>query len=484
MRPDDLSKKAEGETDFFMKCLNTLGLVFLMATSLHGGSRDAEWKKVDDAVNRGLPATAITNLETIIPAALKDKAYAEATKALGKKIALQGQIQGGKAEENIQRLEAEIGRAPKEMVPMLDTLLAHWYWSFYQQNRWRFMQRTATAEPTGNDILTWDLTRIFAKIDSQFQKALAAETLLKATPVSSWNDLLVKGSLDDAYRPTLYDFIANEALTFYTSGEQAGAKSSEAFEMSGAGPFLEPVPEFLAWTPPASAAPATNRFSPELRAIRIFQDLLRFHQKDPAPQFAFADVDLHRLSWAWNSIPEENRNDRYQKALQAFARTYADFEISTRAIHDEANLLLGLGKRKEAHDLAARGATVFPDSPGGKLCRNLVNQIESRSLEITTEKVWNKPWPSIQIRFSNLERVHFRAVPFDWNLFLQRNRHRPGDMNQAEKREILASQPVLEWSVQLPTVTDYSQKSFATDAPGSLKPGFYFILASSTPGFA
>jgi len=118
--------------------------VIFMSFSLFGGTRDADWKRVDDAVSKGLPQTAITNLEPIIAAALKEKAYAEAVKAIGKKIALEGNIQGNKPEEKITRMTAEIAKAPKEMVPVLDTLLAHWYWQYFQQNRWRFMQRTAT----------------------------------------------------------------------------------------------------------------------------------------------------------------------------------------------------------------------------------------------------------------------------------------------------------------------------------------------------
>ena len=94
--------------------------------------------QVNDAVQKGLPKTAITNLEPIIAGALKDKAYAEAAKAIAKKIALEGNIQGNKPEEKITRLEAEIARAPKEMTPVLETLLAHWYWQYFQQNRWRF----------------------------------------------------------------------------------------------------------------------------------------------------------------------------------------------------------------------------------------------------------------------------------------------------------------------------------------------------------
>src|ERR1035438_2688727 len=119
-------------------------LAFMLQTPAVAGPRDAQWKAVQDAVNKGLPQTVITNLDPIIAAAMKEKAYAEATKAIGQKIALEGNIQGNKAEERVVRLEAEIAKAPAEMKPVLQTLLAHWYWSYFQQNRWRFMQRTQT----------------------------------------------------------------------------------------------------------------------------------------------------------------------------------------------------------------------------------------------------------------------------------------------------------------------------------------------------
>ncbi|MGA3182028.1 MAG: hypothetical protein ABSF38_16940, partial [Verrucomicrobiota bacterium] len=98
------------------RALGFLVFAFFVATqlSLRAGPRDDLWRQVNDAVQKGLPQTAITNLEPIIAGALKDKAYAEATKAIAKKIALEGNIQGNKPEEKIIRLEAEMARAPKE----------------------------------------------------------------------------------------------------------------------------------------------------------------------------------------------------------------------------------------------------------------------------------------------------------------------------------------------------------------------------------
>src|SRR5207302_4185254 len=134
----------------------------------------------------------VKELEPIIESAMNDKAYPEAIKAVAKKIALEATIQGNKPEERITRMKAEIAKAPKEMVPVMDAILAHWYWHYFQQNRWRFVQRSATSAPPGADFTTWDLKRLFAEIDQQFTKALAAEKELKATPIATYDALLEK----------------------------------------------------------------------------------------------------------------------------------------------------------------------------------------------------------------------------------------------------------------------------------------------------
>ncbi|MBI5395849.1 MAG: hypothetical protein HZA91_11175, partial [Verrucomicrobia bacterium] len=190
-----------------MKTLHTILLTTFISFAASGAvpatDRPAQWKKVDEAINKGLPKTAITELEPIIKGALADKAWGEAAKAIARKIALEGTIEGNKPEEKIPRLEAEIGKAPREMKPLLRTIQANWYWHYFQRNRWRFMQRTATAQAPGKDFTTWDLPRLFAEIDKQFQAALADADTLKKTPVSDFNDILEKGSLPDRYRPTL-----------------------------------------------------------------------------------------------------------------------------------------------------------------------------------------------------------------------------------------------------------------------------------------
>ena len=85
-----------------------------------------DWAKVYQARDKGLPKTAIAELEPILADALQNKRYAEAIKAIGMKIAMEGNIEGNKPEEKVTRLQAEIAKAPAEMKPMMEAILAHW----------------------------------------------------------------------------------------------------------------------------------------------------------------------------------------------------------------------------------------------------------------------------------------------------------------------------------------------------------------------
>ncbi|MHC4533157.1 MAG: hypothetical protein ACYS6K_04320 [Planctomycetota bacterium] len=130
-------------------------LILLSASMTTAGPRDSLWSQVDEAIEKGLPQTAITVLDQIIPEAMADQAQAEATRAICLKIALEGQIQGGKYEEMIVLLQVEIAEAPAPMKAVMETVLAHWYWEYFQQNRWKIIERTQTAEPPGAYPVFW-----------------------------------------------------------------------------------------------------------------------------------------------------------------------------------------------------------------------------------------------------------------------------------------------------------------------------------------
>ena len=138
----------------------------------------------------------------------------------------------------------------------------------------------------------------------------------------------------------------------------------------------------------------------------------------------------------------------------------------------------------EARELARRAEQVFPNSLGGRKAHNLIQEIEARSVSIVTERVWNKPLPKIAVRYRNLSQVFFRAIPWDWNDFLRKNRTRPEWLNQEERKELLTREVAYEWSANLPPTADYKERVEELPAPEKLKPGHYFLVASHNASFS
>ena len=459
------------------KLVVLLLLVLFAVPAGAAGPRDEQWKKVDEAIGKGLPKTAIEILEPIVAGAMQDKAYAEAVKAIAQRIALQGAIEGNKPEEKIARMKAEIAQSPPEMAPVLNAILANWYWHYFQQNRWRFMQRTATAQAPGDDFTTWDLPRILAEIDAQFTKALAAEAVLKATPIAAYDALLERGTAPDSYRPTMFDFLAHNALEFYTAGEQAGAKAQDAFDLLADSPIFGPADEFVRWE-----IETADEGSATVKAIRLYQNLLKFHQDDADPA-ARIDADLWRLNFGYNKAFGEEKNARYKAALKRFTDRWGDHEIAARALHDWATVLQQEGDWLAAHQLAERGKNAFPASVGGRRCHNLIQQIEAKSSQIHIERVWNRPQSKIQVRYRNLTHAYFRIVPDSYETRLRSSRHRPENLDEQERQALLTQAPVRQWSVELPPTDDYQERLEQFAPPADLKPGFYWLIASHTPDF-
>jgi hypothetical protein len=439
------------------------------------GSRDGLWKDVYSAIDKGLPKTAIGVLDQIIPGALQDQAYAEATKGICLKISLEGQIEGGKAEEVIVRLQDEIAQAPAPMQPVMEAVLAHWYWTYFQQNRWRFVQRTQTAEPPGEDFTTWDLARILAEIDKHFTLALSGAAELQATPIGQWDDLLEPGTVPDTYRPTLYDFLAFEALGFYNSGEQAGALPQDTFEIMADSLIFAPVAEFLQWRPVTS-----DTESAKLKAVLLYQDLLTFHQNDK-DRSAFLDADLQRLVFGNNQALGPEKGTLYEAALERFVAGCQGHELAARGLFQWASAVYARGDYVRAHELADEGWDTYPASTGGVQCYNLIQQIEAKSATIQTERVWNEPLPDLTVTYRNVTKVYFRAVPAQFEDFAVPYSY--VYVNQRQRDALLAAEPALAWSADLPATADYQQRTESLPAPKGLEKGFYFIIASHDPSF-
>src|SRR6056297_938562 len=457
----------------------TLSVASLFALASPPGP---QWQGVEDALNQGLPRTAIERLDPLIERARREGATAEAIRAIGLKIQLQSQIQGNKPAVRIRLLEEALPEASDEMRPAMQAILAHWYWDYYLQHRGRIGQRTAAAEPQPAELETWDLKRIFAEIDRRFQEALAPAAKLQAIPIAEYDALLEKGSAPDRYRPTLYDFLVHDAIAFYAAGEQAGARPEEAFVLAAESPVFAELDDFLSWQPETSDRP-----NPLRRAVQLYQDVLRFHADDSDPA-ARLDANLDRLRFAFAQSEGETKTDRYLAALKRLESKASAHPLSTRALYHWASQCRQAGRLVKAHELAERAVARFPDSPGAKACRELITQIESPALQIDTERVWSsdsEAAPRLQARYKNLTQVDLRLVAFDFDAFLRSGKPNFQQLfgDESQREALLRRPAVRQWSATLPATADYQERLETISPPEDLPTGGFLLLATSAGGF-
>jgi 5-hydroxyisourate hydrolase-like protein (transthyretin family) len=434
------------------------------------GPREEEWKKVAEARANDQPQTVIELLSEIEKSAFAEGAWMEGTRALASRIAAAAEVES--LAVAINQLEAAVDGAPEATRPVLRALAATWLHSYYQLNQWQLMRRSTTDSPVGDDLETWDLARILSEIDTRFQKSLADAEALKVVPVADFAELLTTGSLGDAYRPTMYDFVAHVALDFYTSEEVAVSRPVDDFRLGADSPVFGTTAEFLAWRPEEGF----DVTSPKARALAIYQSLLEFHQNDETKD-AFLVVDLERLRWADEAAEEKGRDARFERALERLIAENPASPVSAWARVDLAGRLNARNATGEAHAVLEAGVRAFSEHPFGKLCEAGVASLEQRKIELTTASTWTPGGEDIRVMHRNLERVWFRLYSVAF---------RPGaaTLERDPIPRIPDGKPVKEWVAELVDERDYQLRSVRLPAPDDVAAGYYLLVASAREDFS
>ena len=457
----------------------------------------AEWQSITKAIREGKPKTGRDLLAGIEQSAIEDKHWDEVARAIATRVLLENSDRPADDPQRLIDLDAATKIAPLQTRGVLQAIQANWTWGFFQANRWRFAHRTTQmkndADRDLSEISSWDLLQIVLEIRDQFEKALASDAGLKKLFVRDWTMLLENGSLGDAYRPTLWDIVVRDAIAFHQTGERGLVDPEDAFELEASSPALQDVNAFRAWKPAQAEAgneSVSDKDSPVLRVISLYQQILDFHADDE-DLTAFHSADLDRLIWA-RSVVVANAgaepDEEFCKALRIFIEQAGDHEISAMARFQLAEIIRSESPA-EARSIATLAVDRHPGSIGGKQCQNLIVQIEAKEVSVTTERTWAEPWPAIEVTYRNIDRLHLRLVRANWEERLREGKPSGQWIDQKDRGQIL-SLPILQSATMaLPATDDYRsaiqntsvQAVFETE---TIAPGAYWVVCSPREDFS
>ncbi len=449
---------------------------------------DNDWKKVSKLEKEGLTKSAAELVDTIYQSAKSDKNKQQQIKALLHKSKYMLILEEDAQLSIVNIFKSEI-EATKDIPTqrLLENMLATMYWQYFQQNRYKFYNRSKTEEKVNDDFRTWDLETLFNEIHVYYQRSLENGLLLQQESLENYSALLYEAKDSKIYRPTLFDLLSHNALEFYKTSENSISKPAYRFKIDNPS-FLDDSEVFI-----NLKLSSKDSTSLELNALKVYQNLLKFHRKDKQSK-AFVHIDIARLSFVLQHATFDNKEDVLIKTLTTNAEALKSSPLSALYNYEIASLYQQQGfeydseilnteaneknrwKNKEAIDLCNEVIATFPESDGAKKCEILKQQILQPSLGLQAEEFISVNTPSrILVNYKNLNALDF--IIYRVNKKQLKNYQK---LYNAEEKERFFKKlkPINSFTSTLKSENDYQAHRTEIIFP-QLQNGLYIIKASS-----
>ncbi|WP_299122092.1 MG2 domain-containing protein [uncultured Tenacibaculum sp.] len=467
-----------------MKKLTSIILVILFSTIVNAQKNYKNmWEEVHKFELENLPKSALKVVEKIYTKAEKEKNTPQLVKTLLYKSKFSLTLEENSQLKVINQFKKLIDQSEFPTSNFLENILANLYWQYFNQNRWKFYNRTQTKEKVDtNDFRTWDLNTLFKEIHLTFQKSLENKKQLQQIDIYTFSDILNIVKDSKRYRPTLYDFLAHNALEFYKTTETNITKPAYQFKLNNK-KYLSDAGTFN-----SLKLESKDSLSLQFNALKIYQDLIKFHKKNN--KRALVDVDLHRLAFVNQHAVFSNKQQTLIATLIASQNNLKGNELSGLYAYELAKSYNELGnlykpeknieyrfKNKEALAICNEIIKQFPKSKGALKCGTLKNKILEKTIQLTTEKnIPSNQFSKTLVSYKNLNQIYFNAYEISKSELEKLEK----SYQKKDKIELINTlKKVNSWSSKLKNENDYQQHTSEVVIP-KLGLGNYLIVASTS----
>ena len=446
---------------------------------------DSLWIKVENFELKELPKSALQIVDSIYDIATREKNSNQIIKSLLFKSKFSLVLNENAQFGIINDFKKQIENRSFPTKNILHNILGNLYWQYFKQNRYQFYNRTRTNKKVDSiDFRTWDLNTLFKEVHIQFQKALINKEELSKTDVKTFKDILQLEKDSEIYRPTLFDFLTNNALEFYTTTEHNITKPTFHFKLDAL--------KYLSNTTTFAKLDIQTRDSLSLQynALKTYQSLIKAHLND-LDKRALALINIERLKFVSKNASNKIDEIVFLNALKIAKKEFInnkisaiyDFEIaniyfnqSNKNEKDKKNTL----KKSEALNICNKVLQEYPNSFGAKKCKVLKSIIEKKTLSIkSVEHISTQTHSRLLVDYQNLNNLYFNTYKIS---FEQQRK-----LNKLFNTDTIISfikglEKVHHWQSKLRNEHDYKQHSTEIVVP-KLDNGNYVILASESKEF-
>lgn len=460
---------------------------------------DKDWKTVDSLSNYGLPKSALEIVEKIYDRAKTENNAPNFVKAIIYKSKLKINTREDSYELNIKEVTEEMNNSAFPVKPVLQSMLAELYWSYYQTNRYKILDRTKTVNFVQDDIKTWDLAKFTEKAIYYYKESLSDVSNLQNTKIEIYDEILndfknyPTPPNGRAFRHTLFDFLVHRAIDFFSNRESDLTRPAEQFTLNDP-KYFSITDDFVNFD-----IKTTDNQSFDFFAITLLQEAIKFHLKDASPE-ALIDVDLKRLNYVLQNSGNDDKMNLYLKTLDDMELKYSGNPVSAMVSYHKANYIFNRSRKydplksdefkwdaKTAYEICENAVNKYPESDGAANCKSLQTTIAYKNIGLKLENI-NLPDQTFKclVTYRNVSSLYFRIIRTsqeDIEKILSGLDNTYGYSNDKLNEKLIefysGENPAEKFSVNLPNDNDFQEhRTEVKISPLGL--GEYIVIAGTS----
>jgi len=370
---------------------------------------EAAWKKVEKAVEDGLPKTAIKLIDEIFEKAIDDGESQQQIKATISKAKLTLDTEELGLEQVIADLEANVNRSNEPSKQILHSMIAELFHRYYNDQQYIISQRTNLANYDSGDIRTWAPNNFRDYIAGQYLESIKGD-LTKYKTKDFVTLLIDQKRADISLRPTLKDLLMDRVLQYFSQKDYSRVVPSYAFKIDDE-KYFGSVDEFV-----KLEITSQDIDSKLYQAVLLFQEHLEYLQSSRQLK-VLAHYDVKRLDFIRANAEMLDQVKKYQVGLKnaieyhskgneyAFILALAQLHINTQEYEQALQVLKPLESYKADDHIKSR-------------YQSLINQINKKELQLGGDDVVipNQNF-LMTITSRNVDELYFKVVKLDAKIY-------------------------------------------------------------------
>ena len=477
-----------------------------MILHFDGDDYSASWKKIDSLDQKGLYKSALPLVTELLTKAKIEKNAPQQVKALTYKAKYNNLLEDNNYAKVMTDWEKELKTTDFPVKEVMQSMLAEMYQHYLENNYWSAVNGTSLndSEPTLpltlplSDKTTCTLHELNDYIFNLYQTSIQNDELKKVSIQDFGAFTTTQKNNADAQQPTLYDYLAHRAVSYYINEKNYLTEPSFKFEIQDPNLFLVPFSVTSKEINSKSALKTPqDSTSNKYRALKLLTDLVLYHKNDENPT-AIIDVELKRLDFLYKNCILLEKKELYYTALTNLATAYQNDEASTEVTAKIAAIFIesaqtynplndALIPTDKTHKFDFKTALTFieeaikkyPTSYGADKCKLLRNDIFQKHIAVQTELVYpiNEAW-LCKLNYRNVNTVFYAVKKYSKEIEASIIKTLSKNYTTEQLLKAIAALPTEQTGrLNLPDDKDYQTHSIEFGIKG-LPSGEYKLLVS------